>query len=175
MGLADTLAALIRPRRRGMFVPQSTKPIAHEALSSTMIAEGATTSIAREATRNFVRALSRDAASQLEATFAKLGPVTQPVDGEVANVVTRTTGPTIIEKLVAELKWDARNVRDAVKRALDAKPLIVDSSRTSITWDGVVLKGFAAGEYLSIDARSGDVVQLPGKLHAVKVNVNIEP
>ena len=58
MGLADTLVALIRPRRRGLFAdPQST---ACESLVSTLVADGADTKVAREGVQNFIRALESE-------------------------------------------------------------------------------------------------------------------
>lgn len=131
MGLADMLAALIRPRRRGLF---TAKPTATDGLAVRL---SISTAGARELIATMQNIRERIAAD-LRASFS--------------DATTRDPGPPVT---VVDLRDDFPQPR--------------------LTWDGVVLKGFADGEYLSIDARSGDVVQLPGKLHAVKINVSVEP
>jgi len=112
MGLADTLAALIRPRRRGMF---TAKPTAADALAVRL---SISTAGARELIAT-LQSIRERMAADLHASFS--------------DATTRDPGPPVA---VVDL-------RD-------------DFSQPRLTWAGVTLKGFADGEYLTVEQHAAD-------------------
>lgn len=135
MGLADKIADIIRPRPAGLF--STPAPAVHEALSSTSILSGAASEIAREGVRAFIRALERardpKAAEQADeaARYLGLSPdgvPTYQLLGKLQSVMVKLTIPT------------------------DDAPPLPPPPRPVVSWGGVSLRGFAEGEYLSIDS-----------------------
>ncbi len=152
MGLADKLADIIRPRPAGLF--SGLAPATTPGLSAASILSGATSEIAREGVRTFMRALETmrdpEVASRVDAcrdadeaaTRATLEARGYTYLGLSADGVPTYQLQGKLQSVVVHLNIPADDTPPAPAPT---------QSPVRVTWGGVPLRGFADGEYFSID------------------------
>ena len=148
MGLADKLADIIRPRPVGLFSGLATAITSGPSAAS--ILSGAASEIAREGVRTFMRALETmrdpEVASRVDAF--------RNADEAATRATLEARGLSADGVPTYQLQGKLQNVVVHLNIPADDTPSAPTPAPTQpvkVTWGGVPLRGFADGEYFSID------------------------